>query len=126
MALSPGIAGAVVVKAHEEDEVLPIWSGRIRPADAEKVGAKAPKLGGATLGEELSLMQQAYERKERDVENDMQKHLYTNNWQGDVYVGSNVNILTVIMGLTIAIPLLGLLFAYLSYGTLWLGHYYGI
>lgn len=48
------VTGALVVKAHEEDEVLPIWSGRIQQADPAKVGAKAPKLGGATLGEELS------------------------------------------------------------------------
>jgi hypothetical protein len=48
------VTGALFVKAHEEDEVLPIWSGRIQQADPAKVGAKAPKLGGATLGEELS------------------------------------------------------------------------
>jgi len=47
------LTGTLIVKAHEEDEVLPIWSGRVQPADPEKAGAKAPGLGGATLGEEL-------------------------------------------------------------------------
>jgi hypothetical protein len=46
--------------------------------------------------------------------------------QGDVYVGSKWNILTVLLGLGFATPILGLLFAFLSYGTLWTGHYYGI
>jgi hypothetical protein len=41
-----------------------------------------------------------------------------------VYVGSNMNMLSLIVGLTILVPVLGLLFAYLSYGVLWTGHYY--
>lgn len=46
--------------------------------------------------------------------------------QGDVYVGSRWNMLTLLMGLTFFVPVFGLLFAFLSYGTLWTGHYYGI
>jgi hypothetical protein len=46
--------------------------------------------------------------------------------QGDVYVGSRWNILTLLTGLMFFVPVAGLLFAYLSYGTLWTGHYYGI
>jgi hypothetical protein len=38
---------------------------------------------------------------------------------GDEYRGSNWNILTVILALTFLIPVFGLLFAYLTYGTLW-------
>jgi hypothetical protein len=46
--------------------------------------------------------------------------------EGDVYVGSRWNMLTFLMGLTFFVPVFGLLFAFLSYGTLWTGHYYGI
>lgn len=46
--------------------------------------------------------------------------------EGDVYVGSRWNILTLLMGLIFFVPVFGLVFAYLSYGTLWTGHYYGI
>lgn len=46
--------------------------------------------------------------------------------QGDVYVGSRWNMLTLLLGLTFFVPVFGLLFAFLSYGTLWTGHYYGI
>jgi len=44
---------------------------------------------------------------------------YSDNWEGDVYVGSNWNILTVILFISIAVPIAGLIFAYFSYGTLW-------
>lgn len=117
----------VVVKAHEEDEVefLPIWSGRLPEMDPEKV-PKGHNLGGKTLGEELGLLHDAYVQDEVDKDKEMHAHLYTKNWQGDVYVGSNWNILTVLLALGFATPLLGLLFAFLSYGTLWTGHYYGI
>lgn len=115
------------MKAHDEDEaVLPIWSGRFVEVDPEKVHHNAPKLGGKTLGEELTLMHDDYVKAERDTDADMHKHLYSANWQGDVYVGSNWNILTLMMGLMIATPLAGLLFAWATYGTLWTGHYYGI
>lgn len=43
-----------------------------------------------------------------------------------MYVGSRWNMLTLLMGLTFFVPVFGLLFAFLSYGTLWTGHYYGI
>ena len=46
--------------------------------------------------------------------------------QGDVYVGSKWNIMTVLMAVSILVPVMGLVFAWASYGTLWTGHYYGI
>jgi hypothetical protein len=54
------------------------------------------------------------------------QHDSRNDRRGDVYTGSNWNILTLIAGLTFFVPLAGLLFAYLSHGHLWTGHYYGI
>jgi hypothetical protein len=116
----------LVVKAHEEEDVLPIVSGRLaQPPDPEKL-IRGPSMGGKTLGEELVLLREAYTTDEKQKEKEMEAKLYSGNWQGDVYVGSNWNMLTLITGLIFIVPVLGLLFAYLSYGTLWSGHYYGI
>lgn len=93
--------------------------------DPSKLKRTAP-LGGKTLGEELEIMQKAFEKEEQATWQDMNKHLYSTNWQGDVYIGSKWNMLTLLMGLMFFTPIFGLLFAYLSYGTLWTGHYYGI
>ncbi len=38
---------------------------------------------------------------------------------GDEYIGSNWNILTALMLISIVTPLVGLVFAYMSYGSLW-------
>ncbi|KAK3268545.1 hypothetical protein CYMTET_22958 [Cymbomonas tetramitiformis] len=45
--------------------------------------------------------------------------LYTDNWEGDVYVGSRWNVLSVGLALTIAVPVLGLIFALSTRGVLW-------
>eukprot|EP00241_Pyramimonas_parkeae_P009932 CAMPEP_0114255106 /NCGR_PEP_ID=MMETSP0058-20121206/17372_1 /TAXON_ID=36894 /ORGANISM="Pyramimonas parkeae, CCMP726" /LENGTH=132 /DNA_ID=CAMNT_0001369443 /DNA_START=73 /DNA_END=468 /DNA_ORIENTATION=- len=48
------------------------------------------------------------------------KDLYSDAWDGDVYKGKEkVNILTVLIALFIGVPVLGLIFAYQSYGVLW-------
>lgn len=47
------------------------------------------------------------------------KDLYTANWDGDKYKGSNFNILTVIAAISVMVPLAGLAFAYTTYGVLW-------
>merc|ERR1712100_888288 len=45
--------------------------------------------------------------------------LYTDNWDGDTYTGGGLNILTVLVGLGLGVPLVGLVFAYLTWGELW-------
>lgn len=45
--------------------------------------------------------------------------LYTDNWEGDVYVGSRWNVLSVGLALTIAVPVLGIIFALSTRGVLW-------
>lgn len=47
------------------------------------------------------------------------KDLYTDNWDGDVYKGSPVNILTILAAVSILVPVAGLVFAYQTYGVLW-------
>eukprot|EP00240_Pyramimonas_obovata_P006194 CAMPEP_0118932934 /NCGR_PEP_ID=MMETSP1169-20130426/10713_1 /TAXON_ID=36882 /ORGANISM="Pyramimonas obovata, Strain CCMP722" /LENGTH=309 /DNA_ID=CAMNT_0006875641 /DNA_START=95 /DNA_END=1028 /DNA_ORIENTATION=+ len=45
--------------------------------------------------------------------------LYSDNWDGDVYVGSGWNELSVGLAIAIAVPVLGLIFALSTKGTLW-------
>eukprot|EP00747_Dinoflagellata_sp_TGD_P187173 gnl/TRDRNA2_/TRDRNA2_44695_c0_seq1.p1 gnl/TRDRNA2_/TRDRNA2_44695_c0~~gnl/TRDRNA2_/TRDRNA2_44695_c0_seq1.p1 ORF type:complete len:196 (+),score=30.57 gnl/TRDRNA2_/TRDRNA2_44695_c0_seq1:52-639(+) len=45
--------------------------------------------------------------------------LYTDKWDGDVYKGSRVNILTVLIAFFVLTPVAGLIFANLTYGKLW-------
>lgn len=47
------------------------------------------------------------------------KDLYTDNWDGDQYKGSSVNVLSVIAFVSIFTPLAGLVFAYFTYGVYW-------
>lgn len=39
--------------------------------------------------------------------------------QGDVYVGSNWNVMTIGLAIAFLVPILGLFFAWSTYGTLW-------
>jgi len=45
--------------------------------------------------------------------------LYSDQWDGDKYVGSGWNELTVGLAIAIAVPVLGLVFALATKGTLW-------
>ena len=45
--------------------------------------------------------------------------LYSNNWDGDQYTGDGLNMLTVLIGLSIGVPVVGLTFAYFTFGVLW-------
>ena len=47
------------------------------------------------------------------------KDLYTDNWDGDKYKGNPVNVLSVILVVSVLVPLAGLAFAYFTFGTLW-------
>mmetsp|Transcript_34466 Transcript_34466/g.47755 ORF Transcript_34466/g.47755 Transcript_34466/m.47755 type:complete len:145 (+) Transcript_34466:73-507(+) len=47
------------------------------------------------------------------------KDLYTDNWEGDVYKGKRINILTVLILFAVGTPVAGLVFAYATYGKLW-------
>lgn len=47
------------------------------------------------------------------------KDLYTDNWDGSEYKGSSFNVLTVIALVSVLTPLLGLVFAYTTFGVLW-------
>lgn len=66
----------------------------------------------------LLLLHAAAEQLERRKRED-RPSLFTDNWGGDEWKGGNVNILTVIIFVSVAVPAVGLIFAYFTYGTLW-------
>jgi hypothetical protein len=47
------------------------------------------------------------------------KDLYTEKWDGAEYKGSQINVLTIILIVSVLTPLIGVLFALRSYGTFW-------
>ncbi|DBA70368.1 hypothetical protein WJX79_005895 [Trebouxia sp. C0005] len=66
-----------------------------------------------TVKDQLAAKQlEARKRKDRG-------DLFTDNWGGDVWKGSKINVLSIILAVSILVPLGGLLFAYLTFGTLW-------
>jgi len=56
----------------------------------------------------------ASKRQKRDRED-----LYTDAWDGSEWKGSQFNVLNVILVVSVLVPLLGLAFAYWSFGKLW-------
>ncbi|GAB4816307.1 hypothetical protein N2152v2_003353 [Parachlorella kessleri] len=84
-----------------------------------------PKLlGGKTVGEELALIHQQYTKAEAEAAAG-EKKLYTENWDGDIYVGSRWNTLSILYLFFLLAPLAGLAFAWATHGTLWdTGVYY--
>jgi len=114
----------LVVRAHDDDDVLPIF--RLPTQEAPESLPMPHLLGGKTIGEELGMIHDRMVEADWEADHEMHEHLYSANWQGDVYVGSKWNIMTVLMAVSILVPVMGLVFAWASYGTLWTGHYYGI
>ena len=82
---------------------------RERPAGAPRRHSSAARLS-AEFRRQANLA--ANNGKER-------KDLYTDNWDGSEYKGSGFNILTLLALLAVLAPILGLFFAYQSYGELW-------
>ncbi|KAF6258421.1 hypothetical protein COO60DRAFT_1701307 [Scenedesmus sp. NREL 46B-D3] len=69
-----------------------------------------------TVREELEYRREANRLANNGRE---RKDLYTANWDGSEYKGSKFNILTVIALVSVLTPLLGLAFAYATFGVLW-------
>lgn len=69
-----------------------------------------------TVREEIEYRRQANLAANNGLE---RKDLYTANWAGSEYRGSRWNILTLVGALFVLTPVAGLVFAYVTYGTLW-------
>lgn len=80
--------------------------------DASRSARPAAPCAPLSPGDAVFPAPQANNGKER-------KDLYTDNWDGSEYKGSQFNILNLLVVLFIGVPVLGLVFAYQTYGTLW-------
>lgn len=85
---------------------------------AEEKGAAAVP-ARPTIAEQLQAQQQTTTSKTPASERVDRPDLYSDNWNGDEYVGSGFNELTVIVGLAVGVPAIGLAIALLGRGTLW-------
>ncbi|MEW5314540.1 MAG: hypothetical protein WDW38_006029 [Sanguina aurantia] len=97
--------------------------------------AKEPKKGGETFnygsdwyentrqqGTKRTIREEIeYKKQANLIANNGQerKDLYTDNWDGGEYKGSSINILTVLIALSIGVPIAGIIFAFKTYGILW-------
>ncbi|GBF89394.1 hypothetical protein Rsub_01966 [Raphidocelis subcapitata] len=110
----------LVTRAHnDDDEPLPLFRLPSQEVDLKKAPKPTPSLGGKTIGDELALIHKEYRKAEDTARSQMEAKLYSSNWAGDVYVGSNWNILTVLYLIFMLVPIFGLLAAWASYGVYW-------
>ncbi|PSC74862.1 hypothetical protein C2E20_2033 [Micractinium conductrix] len=116
-----------VVRADSDDEIVPIIGGKFKKEFTQEEYEKLRNptlLGGATIGDELALIRKRYLAAEALAQKEVAKQT-TANWDGDVYIGSNWNELSVLYLIFMLTPLLGLAFAWATHGTLWdTGVYY--
>ena len=101
-------AGAKKVKADDRVSYGNSWYERTR------------NFADARSRESATTQLERYRRANREANNGRErKDLYTDKWDGDVYKGSPFNLLTLLAVLFVAVPALGLVFAYQTYGVLW-------
>lgn len=109
------------VRADDEEMIPLVRLPRTRhftDTEQARLGKPSVQLGGKTIGEELSLIRKQYLEAEARAARS-EEHLHDTNWQGDVYVGSRWNELSVLYLIFLLTPLVGLLCAWLSYGVYW-------
>lgn len=112
----------VPIRASDDEDMVPILSGRRKKGFTKKEyeQLKNPKLlGGKTIGEELSMLRQEYLSAEGRAHEQSRSEFSSDNWQGDVYIGSQWNTLSVLYGIMMMSILGGLAMAYFSYGHWW-------
>jgi hypothetical protein len=114
---------SMVVRAMSDDEdIIPVVSGHRKsgftPSELEQL--RHPHLlGGKSVGEELALIREKYLEAEAFAETRVAEKLSSAQWDGDVWVGSTWNTLTVISMISM-LSTAGIgVFAWLSYGHLW-------
>ena len=110
------------LRASDDDEI-PILSGRMKRGftEEELERMKKPQLlgTGTSIGEELELLRETYLKAEQLALEQQAKADAGGNWKGDVYVGSNLNSLSVLYGIFMMAVVMGLIGAAVSYGSLW-------
>jgi len=113
---------AQVVRASDDEDMVPIFSGRRKKGFTEKDydTLKSPKLlGGKTIGDELALLRKEYVTAEQRAIEQSKEKLNSSHWDGDVYTGGRWNELSILYLIFMLAPAAAGLFAWLSYGHLW-------
>lgn len=98
--------------AQQLRNIQPVACWSRGPASACRQHRSSTEPFARAAGERTQANLEANKGKER-------KDLYTDNWAGAEYQGSPVNTLSVIVVISLLAPLLGIAFAYLSYGKVW-------
>lgn len=111
------------VRASDDDDI-PIMSGRRKKSFTEEELDKLrnPRLldsSPSSVGRELELIRARYLEAEERALQQVNELNEGGNWDGDVYVGSNINTLSVLYGLFMASILIGLVAAVYGYGRIW-------
>ena len=110
-----------IVRA-DDDEMIPLVglprTRHFSDSEQARLGKPSVQYGGKTIGEELSLIRERYLEAEARASKS-EARLYDANWDGDVYVGSRWNELSVLYLIFLLTPILGLFFAWMSYGVYW-------
>jgi len=112
-----------------DEEIIPL----LRPpptsfSDAQLEQLKHPHLlkPGSTMREELEALREAYLGAEEKALKGEEK-LFSKNWDGDVYIGSNWNVATILAVVSALTTVGGLAFAFATKGVLWATvDYYGM
>lgn len=111
-----------IVRASDDEDIVPIVTGRRKSGFSSKEyeQLRNPKLlGGKTLGQELELIRSKYLEAQQDAHTKSDTQFNSPNWDGDVYIGSRWNTLSVLYLIFMLTPALLGVFAWLSYGHLW-------
>ncbi len=111
----------VITVRADDEEMIPLFRLPRKDGFSDRERAQLAKpqlLGGKTIGEELTLLRQQYLASEARASQG-EARLQSDKWDGDVYIGSRWNELSVLYLIFLVTPLVGLLFAWLSYGVYW-------
>ncbi|KAK9807283.1 hypothetical protein WJX73_007703 [Symbiochloris irregularis] len=120
-----------VVSAHRQRRLVLRYPAGLRPPGPRKQCIRLTAKGSQDQEDLTPYQKKVLERRKQtqaEYEGDptafvprrnREKDLYTDQWDGDKWKGSKLNGLTVITVISILAPVIGLLVAYFSYGSLW-------
>lgn len=112
----------LVVRASDDEDIIPVFSGHRKsgftPTELDHL--RHPHLlGGRSIGDELALIREKYLEAEAVAEARVSEKLSSPQWDGDVWIGSRWNTLTVISLISILSTAGVGLFAWLGHGVWW-------
>ena len=108
-----------IPKEETPEKVNPGYTKLVQETLERKKGEEEGTGGADTVGARLSVVRETMLRSEAQAKRDAASKFQSDAWEGDQYVGSPLNTLTVLGGIAVAAPLAMGLFAALTYGSLW-------